>query len=582
NRLNRSYYDTQALQPNYMLQEILKGLNKSIPELLIEWQQGSSSPLKASLGELKKDFGLVKLKDNQDLINLLREIFSWISQNYQGEAKLEEIEYAALSQMLRGLDPHSTLFTPEAFKEFKTQTQGEFGGIGIVIGMKDDELTVISPLAGTPASNAGLRAKDKIVQINEESTINMDLSEAVDRLRGKVGTQVTLTLERKGAPTPITVTLTRDIIKIESVQSSLFKDPKGDLGIIHVKSFGEDTVAEVSKQLRNLREDPNFKGLILDLRNNPGGLLDQAIDMSDLFLKAGRIVLTVGAQDEILKTNQAGAGEEAEDLPLIVLINEGSASASEIVAGALKKNNRAMILGRTSFGKGSVQSIYPLDDDSALKITIAQYLTADRASIQGVGIVPDIKLVPQVLDEEETDLIEDKNFGEKDLDKHLTSGHTLEEKPKFRLSYFHKISKEEEEEKNYSQEIQVDKDEELQIAAEVLLNTLESKDRLTSLKKVEGTLKKIKESESKKLAQALAKKGLDWSLQESPPGGEIKVQVQVEVLNSSKVDTLDAGKEQEIQLSIKNSGSVPLQRLIGYTESDYYLLNNKEFLFGRL
>ncbi|MGH9896887.1 MAG: S41 family peptidase, partial [bacterium] len=331
----------------------------------------------------------------------------------------------------------STLLPPKLFSEFKTQTEGEFGGIGIVIGIKEGELTVIAPLPNTPATRAGLRSKDKIVQIGEEASINMNLTEAVEKLRGKIGTQVAVTITREGAESPLHFVLTRANIKIESVQSKLITDPLGDVGVLRIKSFQEETARELSRHLRAMKEkSKNFRGIVLDLRNNPGGLLKQAIDIADRFLDEGTIVLTVGANDEIIETDEARSIDGSESSPIVVLVNDGSASASEIVAGAIKNNNRGIVIGTQTFGKGSVQSVYSLRDGSALKLTVAQYLTPGKHSIQSVGITPDINLWPMSAEKDRVDLVESGGFGEKDLEKHLESTFKKATKPVYALGYF--------------------------------------------------------------------------------------------------------------------------------------------------
>ena len=452
--LSKNYYDTESLNPRDLLKEALLGVSRNVPEVVVDYPDKGNS-FTVEVNGAKKKIGIPKLNDPTDMLPAIQEAFTFIAQNYDGETALEDIQYVSINGMLKSLDPHSALLPPKVFNEFKTQTEGEFGGIGIVIGLKDEELTVIAPLPNTPAGRAGLRPKDKIVQIGEEATVNMSLTEAVERLRGKVGTSVSLVLEREGAPAPIEVTLTRDNIKIESVQAKLLTNPSGDVGVLRVKSFQEETLGEIRRHLSEMKaEAKDFKGLVLDMRNNPGGLLNQAIDIADLFLKDGTIVLTVGAQNQVLEVNRAHGSDADEDYPMVVLVNEGSASASEIVSGALKKNNRATILGKQTFGKGSVQSVYALKGGAALKITVAQYLTPGKVSIQSVGITPDVKLLPMSVDPKKVDLLESETFREKDLEKHLESNLVQNGKPLFLLDYYQPTRTEDEDAANsYTAEI---------------------------------------------------------------------------------------------------------------------------------
>jgi carboxyl-terminal processing protease len=577
--LSKNYYDTASLKPREMLKECLLGLSRNVPEIVVDIpDKGGRFTLEVN-GK-KKRFDIPSLNKPQDIIAPLQEAFTFVAENYQGETKFEDMEYAAINSMLSSLDPHSALLPPKVFDEFKTQTEGEFGGIGIVIGLKEGELTVIAPLPNTPAWRAGLKSKDRIVQIGEEATINMNLTEAVERLRGKVGTQVSLVLEREGAPAPIEVTLTRDNIKIESVQAKLMRDPNGDIGILRVKSFQEETLREMKRQLKEMkRQASNFKGLILDMRNNPGGLLNQAVDVADMFLNSGTIVLTVGAEDQVLEINRAHQSDADENYPLVILVNEGSASASEIVAGAIKNNDRGVIMGRQTFDKGSVQSVYALKEGAALKITVAQYLTPGKASIQSVGITPDVKLLPMTVDPKTIDILESEVFGEKDLEKHLSSHLVQDKKSVHTLEYFQPKKEEEDFDSSYTADIDTEQDFELKFARQLLLNT-PGEDRDSILKGMDGLVKEVSGEEFAKLEKALAEIGIDWSLS-SVSGGKPTAAVTLN-LQSSEGQVLKAGEEVEIELKVHNTGDMPFYRLVASTGSESYLLKNREFIFGKL
>lgn len=580
--LSKNYYDTAALKPRDLLKEGLLGLARAVPEVVVDFpEKGGRFSLEVE-GK-KKRIDIPKLNKVEDITTPLQTAYEFIAQNYEGDSKFEDMEFATVNGMLASLDPHSALLPPKVFNEFKTQTEGEFGGIGIVIGLKDGELTVIAPLPHTPAWEAGLKAKDRIVQIGEEATINMNLTEAVERLRGKIGTKVRITLEREGAPSPIEVTLTRANIKIESVQAKLIKDPRGDIGVLRVKSFQEETLREMKRHLAEMKnQSQNFKGLILDMRNNPGGLLNQAVDIADMFLNSGTIVLTVGAEDQILEVNRAHNSDGDENYPLVVLVNEGSASASEIVAGAIKNNNRGVILGRQTFGKGSVQSVYALKGGAALKITVAQYLTPGKNSIQSVGITPDIKLQPMTVDRDSVDIVESEVFGEKDLEKHLSSTYVSDKKPFATLGYFQpkkKEGSEEEVDNSYTAEINTDEDFELKFAHEWMLNS-EVEDREGSLKGSRGFLKEAESKEFAKLENAMNGIGIDWSL--APVHSGKPVAAATLNLHSSAGQVLKGGEKNELELKIRNTGNAPFYRLVASTSSESFLLKNREFLFGKI
>ncbi len=315
------------------------------------------------------------------------EVLAHIQKHYVEEVKTKDLVYGAIRGMLATLDPHSAFMPPDVYKEVQVETKGEFGGVGIQIGIKDNRLTVIAPIDGTPAERAGIKASDFIIKVNEESTKDMTLVDAVQKMRGPKGTKVTLTIQREGAAEPMVFVLTREIIKIESVRSKMLD---GNIGYIRVTQFQDQTAKDVSTALRKLREQ-KMQSLILDLRNNPGGLLTSAVEVSEQFVGPNRLIVYIktreGRKDDYVSHNKE---QQPDDYPIIVLANEGSASASEIVAGALQDWGRAVVVGVQTFGKGSVQTILPLGDGSGLRLTTAKYYTPKGRSIHGVGINPDI------------------------------------------------------------------------------------------------------------------------------------------------------------------------------------------------
>lgn len=323
------------------------------------------------------------------------EVLSQVQKHYVDEVKVKNLVQGAMRGMLSTLDPHSAYMTPEMYKEIQVETKGEFGGVGIQIGVKDNRLTVIAPIEGTPAYRAGIKAGDFIIKVNDEPTKDLTLLDAVQRMRGQKGTKVTLTVQREGTLDPLVFSLIRDTIKIESIR---FKAIENTVGYIRLTQFQESSAKDLSKAMEKFREQ-KLQALVLDLRNNPGGLLTSAVEVSEQFIGNGKLIVYIKGRDGRKDEYFSKAKEQLADYPMIVLVNEGSASASEIVAGALQDWGRAVILGATTFGKGSVQTILPLSDGSGLRLTTAKYYTPKGRSIQSTGITPDIavKAQPQVV-----------------------------------------------------------------------------------------------------------------------------------------------------------------------------------------
>ncbi|MGD0277979.1 MAG: S41 family peptidase [Smithella sp.] len=351
-------------------------------------------------------------------IKTFNEVFDMIRKNYVDEIDPATLMQGAINGMVKSLDPHSSFMTPDLYKELEVETQGHFGGIGIEIMIIKDVLTVISPIEDTPAFNAGLKPGDQIIKIDGKSTKNIDITEAVKKLRGPKDTKVTITIMRENMAAPKDFTLTRAIIQVKSVKVKKFED---NIGYIRIAAFQERTSDDLRKELREMSEKLNpMKGLILDLRNDPGGLLTQAIEVSDIFLKSGVIVSTRGRVKSMETKSMARNDGDKITCPLVVLVNEGTASAAEIVAGALQDNGRALIVGTQTFGKASVQTVIPLEDGSALKLTTARYYTPKGRSIQAEGITPDIivKYIKPSEDVEPAAGMEEQ-IREKDLKGHI-------------------------------------------------------------------------------------------------------------------------------------------------------------------
>ncbi|HIJ78895.1 MAG: S41 family peptidase [Desulfobulbaceae bacterium] len=378
-----------------------------------------------SLFLVNYSLSLAKTADTYKNLEAFSNVLNMVQENYVEEVDSQKVIEGAIKGMLTSLDPHSSYMKPDEFKELQEETKGSFTGIGIEITTKDGILTVVSPIEGTPASKKGLRAGDKILKIENESTQDMTLMQAVKKLRGPKGTEVNISIHRKGWTELKDITIIRDIIPINSVKAQLL-----ETGYPHIRitNFQSQTTNDFKKAIKDMGEKGAIQGLILDLRNNPGGLLDQAVKISDIFIDKGIVVSTKGRIKEQNTVFYAHDGNGKYDFPLVVLVNEGSASASEIVAGALQDHKKALIIGAQTFGKGSVQTIIPMDDGAGLRLTTARYYTPSGRSIQATGITPDIVVASpngnsdKTEDKENDEENKPKYLREKDLKHHIDNG----------------------------------------------------------------------------------------------------------------------------------------------------------------
>lgn len=582
--VQNNYVEPERIDPKEMLKESMNDIQKVVPEILVKFDSPTSIKMIIDKAEKKFSSPLNKLSD---LWKMIQEIFAFIEMNYKGEIELKDIESLAINGALKTLDPHSNFLSPEFYKEFKIDTGGEFGGLGIVVTSKDGQLTVIAPIEDTPAWKSGIKTGDIITQINDLSTINMSLMEAVEKLRGKVGSKVTLTVERKGRATPIEISMTRANIHIDSIKATLIKDGNDDVGYIKIKRFQKDTAKDFAKQLKQLETESGnkFKGLIIDLTNNPGGLLDEAIEIADTFLTNGVIVSTVGANKRFIDEESAHvAGTEPDTYPIIVIVNEGSASASEIVAGALQSYDRAMILGQRTFGKGSVQSVYDLGNDYALKLTIAQYLTAGTNSIQTIGISPDIAVVPMIVDKKSMDIIPNKPSSEMELEKHLNQIAPITGKENLVIGYYKPYVDEEKlieemRDKEYQKDLDFKNDFAVKLATKIIMA---SRTPRTSgmLKDASTVISKLRDQEEEKISAKLHELGTDWSIEaDSQPTFSVQTSTKQKGI---VVDRAVTGEDLQMVLTVTNNGKKPLSRLLGVIDSENPFIGEKEFIFGRV
>jgi carboxyl-terminal processing protease len=425
--VHENYVDPSRVDPKAMLVAALDMVEKTVAEVMVDGD-AKSGKLTLTVGSASRPIDISAVKTIFDVRVVMGEVMSFVQQHLVAHKNLREIEYAATNGMLTTLDPHSVLLDPKMFKEMRLQTKGEFGGLGFVIAMRDGNLTVVRVLKNTPAQKAGIRPKDVITKIGEQSTVNMDLQDAVDRLRGRPATRVAITVQRTGWSDGKRFDLAREVINVETVPQA--KLLAGGIGYVKLSQFSANTTRDLNSAIaeQKAQSGGSLKGLVLDLRGNPGGLLEQAISVSDLFLSEGVIVKTVGGGNTHEVKEAHSDRDDLVNLPLVVIVNNSSASASEIVAGALKNNNRALVIGRQTFGKGSVQVLYDFsdptrpNDEAALKLTIAQYLTPGDVSIQEVGVAPDVLLLPgRALKDAVNYFAPPRMLGEVDLDKHFTN-----------------------------------------------------------------------------------------------------------------------------------------------------------------
>ena len=357
--------------------------------------------------------------DLYEQIELFSDAISYVRSNYVEEVKPRDLIYGALSGMLAALDPYSQFMDPDSFKEVKVETRGEFGGLGIEISIKDGLLTIISPIEDTPAYKAGLMPGDRVVKIDGDSTKNITLLDAVKKLRGRPGSSVVLTILRESEKKFFDVTVKRAVIKIESIKDAAILE--NGIGYIRLTEFQSHTTKQLVDALNKLKRD-GMNSLVLDLRNNPGGLLDVAVDVSDKFIEKGLDIVSTRGRDKKNEKKYESLEDPGGDYPMVVLVNGGSASASEIVAGAIQDNDRGIVVGTKTFGKGSVQTVIPLRDDSALRLTTAKYFTPKGRSIREEGIIPDVvieyKKIPEGSEEDDKldEVFEKVENGEEDKD----------------------------------------------------------------------------------------------------------------------------------------------------------------------
>jgi len=599
-----NYLDQKRINPGEMLSATLNYIERMLPEVLVTELPGKGQVV-VQVADKTETFSTSDISTIWEMSFRLKDIFNFIQMNMTSDTDPRDVEYMAINGMLSTLDPHSVFLKPELFKEIKTTTKGRFGGLGIQIQAKDGYITVIAPLKNTPAWKAGIQRQDKIVRIEDESTANMSVDEAVNRLRGIPGTKVALWIMREGLPEAKKVVITREEIVISTIESQLLGN---GVGYIKLSQFTENSASDLIKHYNEMKKKygHELKGLILDMRDNPGGLMDSSIKISNTFLKSGTIVSTVAQEGTKVEERKASSSDYLIGIPVAILINGGSASASEIVAGALKDNNRAVVIGQKSFGKGSVQVLFerqiPQEKNSdeklqaGLKLTVAQYLTPSGTSIQSVGITPDIFLQPIKVQKDKYKLFyRDRQHKEKDLAKHLDDDKAQEEKSRLVIGY---VSDEknspdlEEEEVEIGEPLPVKpRDDNEQFFedfpiryAKRLIQETGAPARNAMIMAAKNSYESISNEEENKMTALLSKDGLDWSPGSPPSSASIKSSLHLEDKDGKILpkQTLQAGEESYLVLNVKNAGREDIFRLAAVIDSKEPLVDGKEFLIGRL
>lgn len=627
--VQNNYFDKTRFDPKKMLVGALDFLQRDVPEILIDrFPERDPKQVTVKVMGEQKVFNIERVDALWTLRTTLQEIFQFIQPRLQPvpakeEARrLVEIEMAATNGMLYTLDPHSILLDVDSFKDMRTTTQGKFGGLGIVIEAdRKNRIVVKRPMADTPASRAGIKSKDHIVRINNESTVNMTLQEAVDRLRGEVGAPVDVYIERVGQTGPKKHTIIRDSIRppaIDPEEKKILTAPAGPgqpmakIGYFRIGNFNGNTESDLNKALAEFERE-KVKGIIMDLRGNPGGLYDQAQKVADAFIESGVLVSMVGVGGSQRKDETASRNGDMR-VPLAVLVNQTSASASEIVAGAVKNLDRGVVIGETTFGKGSVQMLFDIDapvaigqkaDDNklGLKLTTAQYLTPGDLSIQGVGVTPDLELVRMSVDKKQDQSwirlqTSSRRRQESDYEWHLDNPNARKgARPAETLGYLFTpkpgqsrfledeeqdpaAAEEEPEVDEAAEAARIESDFQVTFARDLLAQSRSArrKDLLTQAK---AYFERVRAEEDKKLAAALEKLGVDWSAApqaNAAAAGQVQLTLAA-VANDAKVA---AGGELKIRGTVRNHGTTPVHRVRAVLHSDNPLFDENEMVFGKI
>jgi len=600
--VSKHYVAPERIDPQAMTLAGLEALESGIPEVLVR-PLANGKRVSVRVGTAEREFQIGDVDSPWAVATHLREVFRFVNDSAKLDDELQrDAEYAIVAGVLGTLDPHTDLLRPEDFEDMKASTTGSFGGLGIEVGIRDGVITVIRVLDGNPASEVDMQPGDQIVQIDEQSTVTMGLTEAVQLMRGAPGTTVTVYVMREGLQKPKPLQITRATIKLDSVIGSTLStvDEKGQghkIGLVQIpRNFAQTTGRELRDKLDEFERE-SVEGLILDLRGNPGGLLNAAVDVANAFLRSGTIVATVG-ESQPREESRADDRYDFANVPIVVLIDQGSASASEIVAGALRNLGRAVLIGRRTFGKGSVQVLHDRrigDRELALKLTIAHYLTPGDESIQLVGVSPDIETIPVFIGEERVQFFGRERFDyirEESLEAHLERETTAPKPAAFESLYFlsqgsvafDKISKEA---KGKATKNQTDEeteallaDPELRIAHELLL-AAPSSDRQDILAGLGAFVTRTAEVEQERIRESLAARKIDWA-PGPPPTGDKHSLLRAAIRTDRPGNVIKGGETGAVTVAVTNEGLEPAYQVRAITDSDYRYFDERELLFGRI
>lgn len=593
--LRGDYVDADRLNPEKMLRASLEQLARDIPSVVLKDVQGE--PLNGFTLQVNKKvqkFSVSRIKTLNDLSNILQTIIIYIKENLVEEKNFKEIDYTAITGLLSVLDPYTSLLVPKVYTEFQEDIGGNYSGVGMYIGIREEKLQVVSPIFNSPAYRAGLQGKDNILQIDGESTINMSVATASSKIKGPVGTKVKLLIERKSFEEPKIFEITRASIALKSAKGLELKTKAGRVGYILISRFHEKTASEVAEVLEKLRMSlSDFQGIVLDLRNNPGGILQQAAKVSNKFLKKGVIVTTAGINNKERHVYKARSINTAPNIPIIVLMNGNSASAAEILAAALKQNHRALVIGTQSFGKGSVQQLRKYRDGSALKLTIAKYLTPNKNSLHSVGIFPHIEVNPWFIDDKNISIISRKKLFPEKEDKFADWANAPVQKPRYSFNYL--LDSNFKQELFTTSEVKADiagfdienlkKNYLLYLAVSILENnsTANFEQLLASAIK---TVEKKEQTQNIKLQNKLEEIGISWRAKKYIPKNlKINFWGQPKEENSCsnpQEHELKAGSEITLCLELVNSSDKETIRLQAFSTSEHPLFDKKQFVFGNI
>ncbi len=590
----QNYVDPERIDYAAMYRAALDAVEREVPQVLLRLENGDRR-LHVSVGSYNTVLTVQELTSSSAMEEELKRVALILEEHVdKDDVKHEDVEAAMLNGVLSTLDPHSVFLPPENSRKMEEDNEGEFGGLGITIVMDEGQLTIDYPLEDTPAYRAGLLARDRITRIEGESTINMDLDEAVSKMRGPPNTPVTITIERDGWEAPRDFTIVRDKIKATRVKGQLLD---GGVGWVQIGSFHAQVETQLEEVLAHLAREAGpggLKGLVLDLRENPGGFLHQAIAVADKFLVSGPIVSTVERNGKNRDQRDAAASGTEPNYPMAVLMSGNSASAAEIVAGALKNQERAIIIGERSFGKGSVQNLYSFSDGSKLKLTVARYLTPGDHSIQSVGIPPDIELEgaalfpPREIEIEEGGekrkemstprvslFARDRLQREADLQGHLVNDVNLETPPVYGLRYLAPLPEGDDAPRTDRRDPR--KDFQVMFARDVLLASHGAR-RADILRDAATVVTSRGRQESGRIEKAFQERvGIDWSACANPERANAKVE-----LSLGEDGVLDAGKLEVVRLTVTNQDAKPLCQVAGVAKSGNDALDGIEFYFGKI